>query len=236
MRDAAAEAPDTIALVAGAVDPAARQRWSYAELLEASERAARALLGRFAPGDRVAVWANNIPEWVILELAVGLAGITIVTVNPALRPQELAYVLGQSQADGIFLVSEYRASPMAEMVQQVRGDLPALREVVSFADWEAFCAQAAADRALQAVSPDAPAQIQYTSGTTGFPKGAVLHHRGIVNNARLYTARLGLGPGNVYLSAHAAVPHRRVRDVRARRGRHPRDADPPALLRPRPDA
>ena len=94
LRDAAAEAPDTTALVEGAVDPAARRRWSYAELLEASERAARALLGRFTPGDRVAVWANNIPEWVILELAAGLAGITIVTVNPAQRPQELALRAG----------------------------------------------------------------------------------------------------------------------------------------------
>jgi len=201
LREAAAEAPDTAALVEGAVDPAARRRWSYAELLEACERTARALLGRFAPGDRVAVWANNIPEWVVLELAAGLAGITIVTVNPALRPQELAYVLGQSQADGIFLVPAYRASPMAEMVQQVRRDLPALREVVSFADWEAFCAEAAPGRALPVVSPDAAAQIQYTSGTTGFPKGAVLHHRGVVNNARLYTARLGLGRGSVFLSA-----------------------------------
>jgi fatty-acyl-CoA synthase len=201
LREAAAEAPQTTALVEGAVDPAARRRWSYAGLLEASERAARALLGRFAPGDRVAIWANNLPEWVILELAAGLAGITVVTVNPALRPQELAYVLGQSQADGIFLVPAYRASPMAEMVQQVRGDLPALREVVSFADWEAFCAEAAPDRELPEVSPHAAAQIQYTSGTTGFPKGAVLHHRGIVNNARLYTGRLGVGPGSVYLSA-----------------------------------
>jgi acyl-CoA synthetase (AMP-forming)/AMP-acid ligase II len=204
LRDAAAEAPHTTALVEGAVDPAGRRRWSYAELLEASERAARALLGRFAPADRVAVWANNIPEWVILELAAGLAGITIVTVNPALRPQELAYVLGQSQADGIFLVPAYRASPMAEMVQQVRGDLPALREVVSFAGWEAFCAGAAPDRALPAVSPQAPAQIQYTSGTTGSPKGAVLHHRGIVNNARLYTCacRKPMPPGDTHESRH----------------------------------
>ena len=201
LRGAAAEAPHATALVEGAVDPAARRRWSYAELLEASERAARALLGRFAVGDRVAVWANNIPEWVILELAAGLAGMTIVTVNPALRQQELAYVLGQSQANGIFLVPAYRASPMAELVQQVRGDLPALREVVSFAGWEEFCAEGAPDQALPEVTPDAPAQIQYTSGTTGFPKGAVLHHRGIVNNARLYTARLGVGPGSVQLSA-----------------------------------
>jgi long-subunit acyl-CoA synthetase (AMP-forming) len=98
------------------------------------------------------VWANNIPEWVILEMAAGLAGITIVTVNPALRPQELIYVLGQSQADGIFLIPAYRASPMAEMVQQVRGDLPALREVVSFADWEAFCAEASPDQDLPEVA------------------------------------------------------------------------------------
>jgi acyl-CoA synthetase (AMP-forming)/AMP-acid ligase II len=201
LRDAAAAAPNTTALVEAAVDPAARRRWSYAELLAASERAARALLGRFTPGDRVAVWANNIPEWVILELAAGLAGITIVTVNPALRPQELAYVLGHSQADGIFLIPAYRASPMAEMLRQVRGDLPALREAVSFTDWEAFCAEGAPDRALPTVNPQAAAQIQYTSGTTGFPKGAVLHHRGIVNNARLYTDRLGLGLGSVQLSA-----------------------------------
>ena len=208
LRDAAAAAPHATALVEGAVDPAGRRRWTYAELLEASERAARALLGRFAPGDRVALWANNIPEWVILELAAGLAGITVVTVNPALRARELAHVLGQSQAAGVFLVPSYRGSRMAEMVERLRGDLPALREVVSFADWDAFCAEAAPDRTLPAVSPHAPAQLLYTSGTTGSPKGAVLHHRGIVNNARLYTARLGLGPGNVQLSAmplfHAA--------------------------------
>jgi acyl-CoA synthetase (AMP-forming)/AMP-acid ligase II len=201
LREAAAAAPDTTALVEGAVDPAGRRRWSFAELLEASERAARALLGRFAPGERVAVWANNLPEWVILELAAALAGITIVTVNPALRARELAYVLGQSRADGIFLVPQYRGSRMAEMVEQLRGDLRVLREVVSFADWEAFCAEGAPERALPAVRPHAAAQIQYSSGTTGSPKGAVLHHRGIVNNARLYTARLGLPPGNVQLSA-----------------------------------
>ena len=77
LRDVAARAPDREALVAG------EQRWTYAELLDECERLARALLTRFTPGERVAAWANNLPEWVILELAAGLAGLTVVTVNPA---------------------------------------------------------------------------------------------------------------------------------------------------------
>jgi hypothetical protein len=97
----------------------------YGELLEQSERAAGALLARFAPGERAAVWANNIPEWVVLELAAALAGVTIVTVNPALRERELVHVLGQSRADGIFLVPEYRGSAMAEMLDAVRASCPA---------------------------------------------------------------------------------------------------------------
>jgi acyl-CoA synthetase (AMP-forming)/AMP-acid ligase II len=201
LRETAARDPDAVALIEGAPDPAARRWWTYGALLEEAEEAARALLGRFAPGERVAIWANNIPEWVVLELAAGLAGVTIVTVNPALRSEELAHVLGQSRAHGIFLVPEYRGVPMAEMLESLRGELPALREVVSFADWDEFRASGAAGERLPRVDPRSPAQIQYTSGTTGRPKGAVLHHRGIVNNARLtYLDRLGLGPGIVQLS------------------------------------
>ena len=99
LREAAAAAPGATALVAGNPGPSDRRRWTYTELLEQSEQAARALLGRFEPGERVAVWANNIPEWVMLEFAAALAGITIVTVNPALRAQELTHVLGQSQGE-----------------------------------------------------------------------------------------------------------------------------------------
>jgi acyl-CoA synthetase (AMP-forming)/AMP-acid ligase II len=120
LRETAERVPDAIALVEGTVDPVARRRWSYGELLEQSERVARALLGRFAPRDRVAVWANNIPEWVVLEFAAGLAGVTIVTVNPALRAGELAHVLGQSRADGIFLLPEYRGNPMAQSLGSCR--------------------------------------------------------------------------------------------------------------------
>jgi acyl-CoA synthetase (AMP-forming)/AMP-acid ligase II len=201
LREAAAKDPDGVALMEGVPDADARRWWIYAGLLEEAEEAARALLARFAPGERVAIWAPNIPEWVILELAAALAGVTVVTVNPALRAEELRHVLGQSRADGIFLVPEYRGTPMEEILDALRGELPALREAVSFDDWDEFCASGAPATRLPVVDPGAPAQIQYTSGTTGRPKGAVLHHRGIVNNARLvYVDRLGLGPGLVQLS------------------------------------
>jgi acyl-CoA synthetase (AMP-forming)/AMP-acid ligase II len=140
LREAAAAAPGAAALVAGTARQGDRRRWTYTELLEQSEQAARALLGRFEPGERVAVWANNIPEWVMLEFAAALAGLTIVTVNPALRAQELTHVLGQSKANGIFLIPEYRGIRMDLLLDEVRGGLPALREVVSFADWADFTA------------------------------------------------------------------------------------------------
>jgi len=201
LREAAEEAPGTIALVAGTPGaPGDRLRWTYAGLLEQSERAARALLGRFEPGERIAVWANNIPEWVVLEFAAALAGITVVTVNPALRADELTHVLGQSKANGVFLIPEYRGTRTDLLLDEVRGALPALREVVSFADWADFAASGSAAQVLPAVGPLDPAQVQYTSGTTGVPKGAVLHHRGIVNNARLTMERGGLPRGTVFLS------------------------------------
>jgi len=200
LREAAAAASGVTALVAGTPGPGDRLRWTYTELLEQSERAARALLGRFEPGERVAVWASNIPEWVVLEFAAALAGITIVTVNPALRAQELTHVLRQSTATGVFLIPEYRGARLDLLLDEVRGELPALREVVSLRDWADFTASGAATQALPAVGALDPAQVQYTSGTTGVPKGAVLHHRGIVNNARLCMERGGLPPGTVFLS------------------------------------
>ncbi|EPD58806.1 AMP-binding protein [Streptomyces sp. HGB0020] len=201
LRGAAEQAPDALALVEGVPDPAGRRRWTYAELLDEAERAARALLGRFSPGERVAVWANNIPEWVILELAAALADITLVTVNPALREAELRHVLGHSRAAGVFLRREYRGNPMARTLDGIREDLPDLRTSVLFEDWAEFCAEGSPGRELPEADGSSPAQIQYTSGTTGVPKGVVLHHRGITNNARLaYVRTFGLRPGEAQLN------------------------------------
>jgi len=199
LRAAATAAPDRVAMIGGHPDPASRQRWTYAELLAEAEQAARALTRQFAPGERVAVWAHNLPEWIILEYAAGLAGLVLVTVNPALRPAELAYVLKQSGSVGIFLVPEYR-SPMAKYLDEVRPDVPALREVVLLTEWQDFLGTAPTEAILPGVQPDDIAQIQYTSGTTGFPKGAELHHRGLTNNARFYAQRLGLQPGEVMVN------------------------------------
>jgi fatty-acyl-CoA synthase len=196
LRAAAAAGPDMLAMVGGVPDPGQRRRWTYAELLAEAEQAARALTTRFAPGERVAVWAPNLPEWVILEYAAGLAGLVLVTVNPALRPAELAYVLNQSGAVGLFLVPEFR-SPMAKFLAEIRPEVPALREVIFFTAWAEFLATAPTEALLPEVSPEDIAQIQYTSGTTGFPKGAELHHRGLTNNARFYAGRIGMQPGEV---------------------------------------
>lgn len=127
LREAAGRAPEVTALVDGNPERLERRQWTYAALLADAERAARALLKRFAPGERVAVWAPNSPEWVILEFAAALAGLTLVPVNPAYQGDELAHVLGHSAADGLFLTD-------------VRGRLPRLRDVLSFGEWDAFTA------------------------------------------------------------------------------------------------
>lgn len=200
LREAAAEMPDQVALIAGMPHISHRRRWTFAQMLDESEQVARTLLSRFQPGERVAVWAPNLPEWVLLEFGAALAGVVLVTVNPAFRPKELEYVLKQSGASGIFLVPEFRTNQMAESLAQVRPHLPQLREVILLPEWSDFLASGSPDQGLPIVSPDAAAQIQYTSGTTGFPKGALLHHRGIVNNARFCAQRLGVTPGEVWLN------------------------------------
>jgi fatty-acyl-CoA synthase len=187
LREAAARFGSADALVEGTPDlPDDRRRWTFDELLADAERVAGALLERFQPGERVAVWAPNIPEWVLLEFGAALAGIVVVTVNPAYQPKELEYVLRQSGSSGIFLVPEFRGNPMATSLEEVRPGLPALRESILFTEWDAFMATAPAAAQLPEVRPSDPVQIQYTSGTTGFPKGAFLTHRGLTNNSRYF--------------------------------------------------
>src|ERR1051326_967561 len=200
VRAAAEDSPDAPALIARGSSPESRRCWTYSELAVDALAAARALLGRFDPGERVAIWAPNSPEWLILQLGAALAGMTVVGVNPAYRPDELAYVLGQSRSSGIFFVPEFRGTPMASFLDEVRPRLPGLREAISFEQWPAFVASGSPSERLPSVSPDDPALIEYTSGTTGLPKGAVLHHRGIINSARFTAARYEVSAGERWLN------------------------------------
>ena len=200
LRDRAAVSPNAVALVEADMAGDLGRQWTYGELLAESERLAHALLTRYAPGERVCVWAPNIPEWVIVEYACAFAGLTLVTANPAYKPRELKFVLEQSRAVGLFLVDEYRGNPMAEIAAGVAAEIPALREVVDMTDPAALYAKGSASHAPPDVKPGDPAQVQYTSGTTGFPKGAVLHHRGLTNNARLTFERAGAPEGETLLN------------------------------------
>ena len=191
LRETAARRGDAEALVEVRQSGETGRRFTYAALLAESERRALALASRFRPGERVVVWAPNSPEWVLMEYACALAGLVLVTANPAYQVRELRYVLEQSGAVALFLVDEYRGNPMAEIGAQAVDGLGAVREVCDMNDAQALHAAAGA-RTLPEVSPGDAAQIQYTSGTTGFPKGAVLSHRGLVNNARYYAGLCGV--------------------------------------------
>ena len=191
LREVAARDSCAPALVEVTIEGETARRWTYGELPAESEELALALASRFAPGERVAVWANNLPEWIFVEYACGLAGLVLVTVNPAFQQKELRYVLEQSGAVALFRVESYRANPMAAIGAEAVEGLEAVREVVDLRDRTALHRMGERAQGLPEVKPGDPAQIQYTSGTTGFPKGAVLSHRGLINNARFYVDRCG---------------------------------------------
>ena len=200
LRAIAAERPQAEALVEVTQAGEVGRRWTYAGVLEDSERLALALASRFEPGDYVVVWAPNSPEWVLMEYACALAGLVLVTANPAFQVKELRYVLEHSGAVALFLVDEFRGNPMAQIGREAIEGLKAIREVTDLNDNEALFRHESANPSLPAVTPEDAAQIQYTSGTTGFPKGAVLSHLGLVNNARFYASRCGVDTASTWIN------------------------------------
>jgi fatty-acyl-CoA synthase len=196
----AGTASERVALVAGVADPSARRSWTYGQMLSEATTAARALRARFEPGERVAVWAPNYPEWVILEFAAAMAGLVVVTVNPAFRASEAEYVLRQSRSVGVVTATEFRGNPMLAIVEELQPRCPELREVIRFDEWDDFLASAGGfEGELTEPDPSDPVMIQYTSGTTGFPKGALLHHRGLANNGAHTADRMGVSDGGVMI-------------------------------------
>ncbi|MDA8374026.1 MAG: AMP-binding protein [Actinomycetota bacterium] len=166
-------------------------RMTYREFAEQVESLARALLADgFTKGDRVGIWSPNRYEWAVVQYATAKIGVILVNINPAYRTSELEYALKHSGCAGLFAMSEYRTSDYRGMVNQVRGALPDLRAVYYFEDqtYDALLAKAGSVPASEVAAIqdgldfDDPINIQYTSGTTGFPKGATLSHHNILNN------------------------------------------------------
>ncbi len=164
-------------------------RFTYAELGEAVDRLGRAMINAgLRRGDRVGIWSPNCAEWVLVQYATAKIGVILVNINPAYRTSELEFVLKQSGCRLLISATEFKTSDYRAMVDEVRGVLPELERVVFLGceDWEQLLAGASevseAELGSAALGPGDPINIQYTSGTTGFPKGATLSHLNILNN------------------------------------------------------
>jgi fatty-acyl-CoA synthase len=195
------------------VFPQLKLRWSWAEFDRRVTDVARALWASgLRPGEHIAVWATNVPEWILLQFAAARIGVILVTINPAYRPFELEYVLKQSDTRALFLIDCFKKSDYFGMISEVCPALtcsnpgewtsdkfPLLHSVVAMRGqcpsgaigWEAFLARGESvpvsivEEVAKKLRPNDAINIQYTSGTTGFPKAATLTHRNLLWNVYL---------------------------------------------------
>ncbi|HEV3087811.1 MAG TPA: AMP-binding protein [Candidatus Elarobacter sp.] len=174
------------------------RRLTYAEFAAETDRLAKAFVAAgVAHGERVGIWSPNSLEWVLAQYGTAKVGAILVNVNPAYRLSELEYALRQSGVSTLIVLDKYKTSEYLAMVREVRASLPALREVVIAGEsvpgageigWDEYverggrCDDATLGERKARCQFDEPINIQYTSGTTGFPKGATLSHHNILNN------------------------------------------------------
>ncbi|MFF7124270.1 AMP-binding protein [Streptomyces sp. NPDC016566] len=198
LREAAAAHGDTVALVGVPDGDGPRQQWTYRELLAEAESVAAGLLRRVEVGAKVAVWAPNVARWPVFAYAAALAGVTLVTLNPALRAEGLEHALRASGTELLLHAERSRDHDMAAIVHEVEPRLPGLRHIVPLGAWDTLRASGPlpSDEEVRAV----PAQLQFTSGTTGTPKAVLLSHRAVVNVARLTFEGLGVPRGVTVVS------------------------------------
>ncbi len=195
--------PDHEAVVFSAYgDMGIEARWTFTELRERARRVGRALIASgIEPGERVGIWATNIPEWLELQFGSAYTGAVVVPMNPLYRQSEVEFVLAKATASACFVLPENRGASLWEMTVAASAGLDHVRLLVPIGEadgapsWEEWLAtgdgvdEGQIERRAAAVRAADTSQIQFTSGTTGFPKGAELSHGGIVNNARLFAHR-----------------------------------------------
>jgi len=166
-------------------------RWTYAEFAAEVGRLARAFAAAgMVTGERVGIWAPNCAQWTLTQYATARLGAILVNINPSYRTHELEYVLKQSGISTLVSAKEFKTSDYAAMIEEVRDSCPDLREVylIGTDSWDALLARAEevpeddVARIQAGLDRGDAINIQYTSGTTGFPKGATLSHRNILNN------------------------------------------------------
>jgi fatty-acyl-CoA synthase len=194
----AAANPDGDALV----DMASSRRWTYTELNDDVDVIARGLMALgIDRGERVGIWAPNCPEWTIVQYATAKIGAILVNINPAYRTHELAYVLKQSGIRTLISAASFKTSDYVSMVDEVRAETPDLQEVLYLGrDWDDLVDKADGvsieelRARMDSLDNTQPINIQYTSGTTGFPKGATLSHRNILNNGYFTTELINFDP------------------------------------------
>ncbi|MEU5023817.1 AMP-binding protein [Streptomyces milbemycinicus] len=182
------------------VDLPTGRRWTYAEFGRSVEEVALGLMAKgVGKGDRVGIWAVNCAEWVLVQYATARIGAIMVNINPASRVHELTFVLRQAGISVLISSTEHKTSNYRRMVEQVRSECPALRDVIYIGDrtWDGLLqagANVSRERLIERearLTCDDPVNIQYTSGTTGFPKGATLSHHNILNNGYSVGETLG---------------------------------------------
>lgn len=183
----AGEFPDGDALISRHQDI----KWTYREFDERVNSVARSLVGAgLSKGDRVGIWSPNNAQWVLLQYATARVGLILVNINPAYRTHELRYALDQSGCRALFSATRFKTSDYVAMIGEVRAELPNLEQIfyVDSVQWDAFLDlgetvdPGEVVRIEATLDPDDPINIQYTSGTTGYPKGATLSHSNILNN------------------------------------------------------
>ncbi|MEE4315347.1 MAG: AMP-binding protein [Erythrobacter sp.] len=198
LREQARMRPDAMALRELLADGTVGREWTYASLLADAERCGCALASRHRPGARIAIMGGNCPEWVLVELGAALAGLVLVTVNPSFTMREVRYVLDQSGAEAVYYQPHVHGSALRPVVDEAAAGTPASTFIIDIEDHgDLFAGEG--DGKLRPTKPHDVVMIQYTSGTTGFPKGVLLHQHGLVQSNHALFTRWQVGPGKAVM-------------------------------------